>query len=215
LFDQSKRTTKYLFENRVKLGFGADTPHGVWLDTEFNRKYLAFTRAYGQWEDPATRTSLLTVIFEKAEREFREIYRTLYTGTLKNSPLVGDEDLVAMDLPARNSGGGGHNPPPITHVGFTVKTLGLCELEIEFFDLETRKKAKPKGVHGVEIGWVVSEVPPEDWDDLTHSAFDTRSPFHMSFERHQRGQILHFALRWENTVGEKGPWSDIQKVIIP
>jgi hypothetical protein len=30
-----------------------------------------------------------------------------------------------------------------------------------------------------------------------------------------RGKKLYFALRWENTRGEKGPWSEIHSTIIP
>jgi hypothetical protein len=215
LFDQSERTTRYLALNRDRLGLGIGTPQGTWLDTEFDGKYLPFLTAYNKWKDPATRTSLFTVTLEEAEEEFKKVYRTLYTGLLKNSPLVSNEDLAAMSLPTRDGGGGGHNPPPTTHVGSSVRLTGPGELEIDYFDQETHKKGKPKGVHGVEIGWVISEVPPEDWGDLTRSSFDTRSPFRMTFERHQRGQTLYFALRWENTVGEKGPWSDIQNAIIP
>jgi hypothetical protein len=35
------------------------------------------------------------------------------------------------------------------------------------------------------------------------------------FENDQRGKTVYFALRWENTRGEKGPWSAIQIAIIP
>jgi hypothetical protein len=31
----------------------------------------------------------------------------------------------------------------------------------------------------------------------------------------QRGKTVYFALRWENTRGEKGPWSEIMSAIIP
>jgi hypothetical protein len=50
---------------------------------------------------------------------------------------------------------------------------------------------------------------------LTHSAFDTRSPLKLQFENDLRGKTLYFAMRWENTRGEKGPWSPIMSVIIP
>jgi hypothetical protein len=52
-------------------------------------------------------------------------------------------------------------------------------------------------------------------EDLIHSAFDTRSPFTLSFDENQRGKTVYFCLRWENTRGEKGPWSEIVSGIIP
>jgi hypothetical protein len=217
LFDQSEITMRYLNNgtNRNRMGLGPSTPQGDWLVAEFEEKYTMFAAAFAKWKDPATRTSLITAALEGAEEEFKKVYRTLYNGLLKSSPLVTNEDLIAMGLPERGGGGGGHNPPPTTHVEASVRLLGPAELEIEFTDQESHKKAKPKGVHGVEIGWVISDVPPADWGDLTRSSFDTRAPFHMTFERHQRGQTLYFALRWETTVGEKGPWNEIQGTIIP
>jgi hypothetical protein len=87
---------------------------------------------------------------------------------------------------------------------------------IYFFELGSdRKKGKPPGQHGVEIRWAILETPPERWDELVHSEIDTNSPFTLAFERDQRGQKLYFALRWENTRGEKGPWTDIMNVAIP
>jgi hypothetical protein len=46
-------------------------------------------------------------------------------------------------------------------------------------------------------------------------AFDTRSPYTFRFEENQRGQTVFFCLRWENTTGQKGPWSEIVSAIIP
>ncbi|MDR0728658.1 MAG: hypothetical protein LBF19_00825, partial [Prevotellaceae bacterium] len=76
-------------------------------------------------------------------------------------------------------------------------------------------RAKPAGVHGAEIAWAILDTPPDDWGALTHSSFDTHTPFRLSFPGDDRGKTLYFALRWENTTGEKGLWSDIQSVIIP
>jgi hypothetical protein len=70
-------------------------------------------------------------------------------------------------------------------------------------------------VHGAEIAWAILDTPPVNWDALTHSSFDTHTPFRLTFGGDQRGKTLYFALRWENTTGEKGPWNEIQNAIIP
>jgi hypothetical protein len=98
--------------------------------------------------------------------------------------------------------------------------------EVVFFDWQgvlmtglasraRRKKGKPAGQHGVEVAWLISSTPPARWDELIHSTVDTRSPFRISFENDQRGKTVYFALRWENTRGERGRWSDIMVAIIP
>jgi hypothetical protein len=88
-------------------------------------------------------------------------------------------------------------------------------VKINYRDMNERGTAKPKGVHGVEIAWEILDTPPVNWEQLTHSAFDTRTPAQLVFHGEQRGRTLYFALRWENTRGEKGPWSEIYGTIIP
>jgi hypothetical protein len=45
--------------------------------------------------------------------------------------------------------------------------------------------------------------------------FDTNSPLDIEFTEEDRGKVVWFAVRWENTRGEKGPWSEIYFAIIP
>ncbi|MDR0749421.1 MAG: hypothetical protein LBF62_07605, partial [Tannerellaceae bacterium] len=79
----------------------------------------------------------------------------------------------------------------------------------------TRKKGKPAGQHGVEIRWAFSEEPIDSTSRLTNSAFDTGSPAILTFESQEHGRTIYLALRWENTRGEKGPWSGIATAIVP
>jgi hypothetical protein len=67
----------------------------------------------------------------------------------------------------------------------------------------------------VEIAWALSDTPVTRWNELTHSNVDTNSPFTLVFENDQCGKTIYFAIRWENTRGEKGPWSEITSAIIP
>jgi hypothetical protein len=78
-----------------------------------------------------------------------------------------------------------------------------------------KSKAKPAGQHGAEIRWAISDTPVVDVAALARSSFDTRTPFTLEFQGHERGQTVYFCLCWENTRGEKGPWSEIQSAIIP
>jgi hypothetical protein len=217
LCDQGLQTGNYLSDpmNRDRMGFEPMTPQGHWLDTDFQPKFNAFAAAFNDWKDPATRTPLKTALLKDTEKVFREAYRYLYTGFLKSSPLVTNMDLLAMGLPERHSGGGAPTPPPTTFVAATVTPVGPGVIEIHFRDKGSDHKAKPAGVHGAEIAWAILDTPPVNWSALTHSSFDTHTPFRLSFENEQRGQTIYFALRWENTTGEKGPWDEIQSAIIP
>jgi hypothetical protein len=218
LYNQGKQTFNYLSDpmNRDRMGFGPGTPQGQWLDTVFQPTLNAFTAAFNNWNDPATRTPVKTALLNDTEKVFKETYRELYTGLLRTSPLVTNEDLLEMGMPKHSTGE--RHPSDVADEApdVDVDTSIIGRLIIHFFEKGHRhKKAKPAGQHGAEIAWAILDAPPTKWSELIHSEIDTNSPFTLSFEHDLRGKTVYFALRWENTRGEKGPWSEIQSAIIP
>ena len=217
LKEQATRTVNYFMlpGNFVRLGFASDSPQMEWFSTVFDPAYTKFLVAYKAWEDPSERTPLKITDLDLAEKEFKPVYRLLYTGFLKTNPLVTDHDLEAMGMPKRNTK---RKPSPVAAKApdCDIDTSVQAHVTFHFFEKDgDHKRAKPEGQHGVEIGWVISDVAPTQWSELIHSGFDTRSPFTLKFESNQCGKTLYYALRWENTRGEKGPWSRITPVIIP
>jgi hypothetical protein len=218
LFNQASQTVNYLsiVANRVRMGLGDGTPQGEWFDADFTPKFDAFSSAWSNYRDPATRTKILITQLDEAEKVFNPAYRKLYTGFLKDSPLVTDDDLVAMGLPKRPSGE--RHPSPVAAKAPDCDTDTSVPGQVSFHYYEKEgghKRAKPAGQHGVELAWTIGDTLPARWDELTHSSFDTRTPLTLPFENDQRGRTLYYALRWENTRGEKGTWSVIASVIIP
>jgi hypothetical protein len=201
--------------NRSRLGFGADTPQGIWLDTVYAPAYNTYVEVYARWLNWAERTPRISTELEEAEAVLKPLTRTLYTGFLRTSPLVTDDDLQAMGLP-KHSDGSRHPAPVETHYpGFRILTDVVRQLRIDFYDIDTQSKAKPAGQHGAEIRWAILDTPPMHMDDLVRSSFDTDTPLTLTFDEDQRGKKVYFALCWENTVGEKGPFSSIQEAVIP
>jgi hypothetical protein len=215
LCDQATQTMTYLTAegNMTRMGL---TGFLTWISGTLQPAFQTLRIAFEDWKNPSERTPLKTAALRIAEEAFIPLYRHLYTGMLRDNPLVTDLDLIAMGMPDRS--GGGHHPVnvPETSPSAAVKMPEPGIVEIHFRDSATDSgRAKPAGVHGAEIGWSVSDTPPDGWSQLAHSSFDTASPFRLSFEGSQRGRRLYFALRWENTRGAKGPWSEILDVVIP
>jgi hypothetical protein len=61
---------------------------------------------------------------------------------------------------------------------------------------------------------VISDEPVESLGKLSHSTFDTKTPLFLEFDREDRGKRVYLAMRWENTRGEKGPFSPIVSAVI-
>ena len=217
LYDQANQTVRYLTAtaNRDRMGFAAGSAPGQWFDTEFVPKHEAFKAAFADWQNPAERTPTKTVKLAEAEEAFKTVYRKLYNGFLKESPLVTDDDLVAMGLPKRNTT---RTPAKVadTSPDSDIDTSVPGQVGFNFYQRGgAHRRGKPEDQHGAEIAYVISDTKPARWDDLTVSKFATRSPYTVRFENDLRGKTLYYALRWENTRGEKGPWSEIMSVIIP
>jgi hypothetical protein len=133
---------------------------------------------------------------------------------LESIPLVSDDDRRSMGIAIRDTT---RTPvkPPKTYPEFIVDSSMIRCLTISFWDLGSKSKAKPQGVHGAEIRWAILDKAPLTIDELVHSNFDTSSPFELTFDDTERGKSVYFCLRWESTRGDKGPWSEIVMAIIP
>ncbi|MDR0419942.1 MAG: hypothetical protein LBH30_00595 [Prevotellaceae bacterium] len=186
----------------------------AWLSAELLPKKDEWDSAWAAYENPATRTPEITFVKTENRKEYEKPLRILIKN-LQSNVHVTPEDLISMGIALPNPS---RTPAPVATEApdIDVDTSVIGRLSIHFFERGSRhKKGKPAGQHGAEIRWLLSDTPPTRWDDLTHSEIDTNSPFTLSFEYDQRGKTVYFALRWENTRGEKGPWSEILSAIIP
>jgi hypothetical protein len=210
LYDQATVTFLYLgdMSNRIRIGLGSETIQGKWYDTKFVPSYFDFQTAFEDWRDPSQRSPLKIETLNDRENEFRPIYRQLYTSFLKSSPFVTDEDLISMDMPPRHVGS---HPSPVAKKAPEYYDDTSVHRQLGLYI----KGAKPEGQHGVEVRWAILDEPPTTVEELIHSSFITHSPLILTFDENQRGKKVYFCLRWENTRGEKGPWSDIFNAIIP
>jgi hypothetical protein len=217
LFDKATQTVNY-FTVTVLDRIGIAGAARTWYQDEFVVRYNRFKTAFLDWQNPAERTPIKTTVLQEAEDDFVPVYRKLYTGYVKENPLATDDDLQGAGFPKRHTGGNKPPKKPTTLVEMEADTSVPAQVTIRYRNAGSRGTAKPENVHGVEFRSVVraaGEPPPTDWTELTESTFDTRTPITFTFTGKQRGQIFYFASRWENTLGEKGPWNNIQWVYIP
>jgi hypothetical protein len=185
---------------------------------EFNRltalKDDFEVKLHASW-DVSTRTSVMIHAKTTARRLLEAEARQSVKEFLAHNRAVSNPDRVMLGIPIYKT----TRVPSAVAVEAPlarVDTSMLGHVNIFFRGSEGKhRRAKPPGQHCVEAGWVIADAPPASWEELLHSAVTTRSPLTLSFEYHERGKTVYFALRWENTRGEKGPWSEIRGAIIP
>ncbi|MDR1484044.1 MAG: hypothetical protein LBT09_04385 [Planctomycetaceae bacterium] len=166
-------------------------------------------------EAESTRTKLTIEAKTEARELLESSLRAAIREYLTYNHLLTDVDRDGLGLPIHKTT---HTPSPVatTYPDYEIDTSVIRRLTIHFKDQgSTKSKAKPPGQHGAEIRWAISDTPIVNVSDLKNSSFDTKTPFTLEFEGEDRGKTVYFCLCWENTRGEKGPWSEIISAIIP
>jgi hypothetical protein len=173
-----------------------------------------FEAAFDIAENPLTRTRVSIKNKNDARKALEKAIRAFIREFIIYSRYVTDGDRLAMDLPVHKTTHSKH--PEIKSYPVCKIVLLLREIVIQFGDSEkSESTAKPDFVHGAEIRWGILDAKPTSVTELIHSEFDTRTPFNLVFDESERGKIVYFCLRWEGTVGDKGPWGEIMSTIIP
>ncbi len=157
----------------------------------------------------------------QAARQTKDAARDAYVGLirplvvrLQASPEVDDAERAALGITVPD-----RIPTPVgiptTRPVVKVDTSQRLRHVISFADEATpTRTAKPAGVRGVQIWVKVGDPTPVDPSELTYLATDTRTPYTTSFPGADGGKTAHYMLRWENTRGEPGPWSETASATI-
>jgi hypothetical protein len=193
--------------------------------TKFNFPEAVFLRLEAEKNDFAqkleiatqsgTRTSVTVRDKNTARKLLEKDMRLAVNEFLRYNSALTDGDRERLGLTIYKTT---RTPTPVaeTYPEFYLDSHTHRRLIIHFYDWRTvNLKAKPPGQHAAEIRWAICDVPPKNVGDLTNTSFTTRTPFTLEFDEYQRGKTLYFALRWENTRGLPGPWSDIKAAVIP
>ena len=184
----------------------------AWLENQFEPARAAWVEAWEAYQNPGTRTKLITATKNEKRADYEKLLMVLAANLRVNTRLT-DDDRRAVGVPIRDTTPT-PAPVPVTYPVASIDTSTMRRLTIKYRDSGSSSTAKPKGVHGAEIKWLIAEERPAV-EELANSTFDTGSPYTLNFTDPERGKRVWICLRWENTRGEKGPWGPMVNSIIP
>jgi hypothetical protein len=185
----------------------------AWWDGSLLPAKTTWVAKWAAYQNPATRTPLITADKNDARKAYEPLLRTL-VGNLEHNTKVTDEERREMGIVVRN-GGGAPVPPPSTYPDVTVDTATIRRLVVNFRDHNSERRGRPAGVAGAVLKWGMLDAPPAGPEALTNSALDTASPYTLDFTEGERGKRVYFYVCWQNAKGEMGPWSELASGIIP
>ena len=186
---------------------------GEWVTGIFDLAADRWDAKYEAYIEPTTRTTVITAEKNAARRAYEPLLSMLIKG-LRVNPRVSEDQRLELGLTDYDTT---PTAPAIPHTWpvAVITPVGPGLLRIDIYDSESKGRAKPRHVHGCEIRVAILEQPPVSPDEMPRSEFTTRTPYTIEFDLKLRGRIVYFCFRWENTRGQKGPWSEIISAIIP
>jgi hypothetical protein len=188
----------YLLENRIRLLISQANQDLISLKLE------AWNEIFPQSQNSNTKTKTIIQIKDGAKEELMTALRAVYADipasiwTLEDRNTLNVHERSTTRTPA---------PVPTTVPIGQVDTSRRLEHTISFTN-EDGSSAKPFGVHGCQI-WYKIGTPAVDPSELSFMFTDTSSPHIHQFNGEHVGKNVYYWLRWENTRGETGPWSDV------
>jgi hypothetical protein len=130
------------------------------------------------------------------------------------SPAVSDAERELLGITVHDTVRTSIHAPK-TRPEFSYKILDLLRLLIDFYDQGSNSRAIPYGYNGAVFFYTIADILVTDYALFDKTLLLTRSPFTLELPPETRGKVLSGAMQWQNAKGEKGPWSEIQSVVIP
>ncbi len=174
--------------------------------------YTSWNANFPLSQNPDTATRTIIDNKNMASKNLQALFRVIFNDIPESVLTI--QDRNTLNLPARSNKYTA-TPVPTTKPVGKADTSKRLEHTIAFVDEATpTSRAKPEGVRACQI-WVKIGTPAIDPSELSYVASDTATPYVAHFNGADAGKTAHYWLRWENTRGEVGPWSDVIMATIP
>lgn len=170
----------------------------------WNANYPAHVRAQAAAE--AARQN------KDAARRDLEAQARPITSFVQGFPKTTDADRATIGITVRDTSGT-PTPTPTTRPQALVQSGQRLTHTLRLTDESTpTRRARPKGVLGAEV-WVklvdAGTPAPTDPAALAFLTMATKPSITTEYRAADGGKTAVYMLRWVNTQGEKGPWSEV------
>ena len=179
----------------------------------FSDERRRWNDAYSVSLDPGKRTTVTVREKIDAREDYEALLRPFIQGRLMHNPKVTDADRRNMNLPVYDRTPTPAAPPstcPALDIDFSQRARHILYVR----DSELKGAGRPAHVVGFEIWRHVGGTTMPDFNEMRLVEQAPRSPHTLDYDFSERYHAAWYALRWVNTRGEKGPWSEIISAVI-
>lgn len=205
LIAQAKAAQAYANANLAALGLvAADL-------TPFTTKVTTADTAMAAYETAKTNSSAARAAKDTGltdlEKEWRQLKRKV-----KANPNLTDAQREGVGIPLPSAATAQAMTASFTEPLVSVDNSSRLAHIIAFREASTpNSRARPKGVKGVEVWMQVlpkDAPPPRDSSAMRYMGIPSTSPYELDFAAEDAGKIAWYLLRWVDTAGKPGDWSD-------
>lgn len=173
--------------------------------TELDMLWTPYADAYTDLAPKKNAYTAAVGLLGETSAAFVDEVRSLAGGIQANTGVT-DAQRASAGLPIRKVSRTRVGVPTTRPVA-EINTSQRLQHTISFRDERGQGKAKPEGVRGCEI-WYVIGPAPASLTEARYLATDTATPYLATYSPADAGKTVHYFLRWVNTRNEPGPWSE-------
>jgi hypothetical protein len=187
--------------------------NSTWMSGTLTPAKTRWAAAWSAYNSPTVeRTHSIVAEKNNAKKDYLPPLEKLVE-MLKASPTVtaGDLELMGIHIPDRKP-----TPAPPIHVRGKVEVdfKEVQEHTLTVRDVDTKSAAKPPHARGFEMYRKIGGEPPVSDADWTLVGEAPHSPHTLVYDQSQSGQRVYYRVRWINTRGVPGPWSEPVSAVI-
>ncbi|MDR2553218.1 MAG: hypothetical protein LBD31_08645 [Treponema sp.] len=180
--------------------------------------FVSLVNAYGAWFTAFASTRqphspVETAAKNAARHAAEEVLRPFKRRYLDDPPVTA-ADRVAMGIHVKDTIPTRKPVPTVTPNTEVAATTSHFEHRVRAINTEPGGGIKPEGVHGVRFAWQVGGVRPATGEDLPKSVFSQKTLHVVGHTEADKAQTAYYATCYENTRGERGPWSPVVDAVI-
>jgi hypothetical protein len=176
-------------------------------------KQARWREAFAAAEDPATRTKAAVREKQEAREDYEDALREFNKAYLMYNPAMTDAERENFGLPVHDT-----KPTPARPITSRPELeVGFKEIQkhiLTVHDTEMESAGKPAHAAGFEIWRKVGGDAPATEADWQLVAQAPHSPHELTYSEEQSGLRVYYRVRWINTRGVPGPWSEIVSAVI-
>jgi hypothetical protein len=180
--------------------------------TEVSGKITAFLTARSAYE--ADNSTARRIAKDEAKGEAVDAMRDFANSSVRFNKSMNDEAKEHLGIHPADRIPTSHGRPASQPDTVVENSVNHFEHKVRALNHATGSTSKPADAYGVRYAWQVGGEKPASGEDLPKSKFSRKTTFIVAHTEADKAKTAYYAVCYENSKGDTGPWSPIAEAVI-